>query len=66
MSNVIFKNIKSKASEKKLSLSAIEKECGLGNGTIKGWESGNPTLRNIERVANVLDCSVAELLTESK
>lgn len=68
MSEIIFRNIKKLASEKNLTLRKIETLCDppLGNGTIAGWENGNPTISNVEKVARVLKCQVSDLLKDKK
>ena len=40
----------------------FEKECGLGNGTIRGWENGNPRLDSLQKVAERMGVPVSELL----
>lgn len=66
MSNSIFLNIKKLASEQNISFSKIEKECGLGNGTIANIENGNPTISTIEKISRFFGCSVSDLLKEGE
>ncbi len=44
--------------ERGLTLSRVEKECGLGNGTIKRWESQSPRLDKLVSVARFLNISL--------
>ena len=39
--------------EKKLSISAFEKKCNIGNGTIGKWakENSRPSLQTLEKIA---------------
>ena len=46
----------------KIPLYIFEKECGLGNGTIKGWVSANPRINNLQKVAKRMGTTVEELL----
>ena len=43
-------------------LYTFEKECGLGNGTIRGWEKGSPRLDSLEKVAKRMGMQVKDLL----
>lgn len=59
---MIFKNIKKRAEEKGYSISFVEREAGLGNGTIGKWKTGSATTENLAAVAKVLECTVDDLL----
>ena len=50
--------------ENRISLSAFEKECGLGNATIKGWKNSNPRIDSLQKVAKRMGVSIEELLAE--
>ena len=59
---MIFRNIEKRCKEKAISISALEKEAGLGNGAIGKWKSASPTVENLQAVAKVLECTVDDLL----
>ena len=59
---MVLKCIKEKCKEKGLSICALEKEAGIGNGTIARWVKSSPTLDSLQAVARVLGCTVDELL----
>lgn len=61
---MIFKNIEKRAKEKGYSISFVEREAGLGNGTIGKWKTVSATAENLAAVAKVLECTVDELLSE--
>ena len=50
--------------ENKISLSAFERECGLGNATIKGWRTSNPRIDSLQKVAKRMGVSIEKLLEE--
>lgn len=54
--------IKGIAKEKNLSISAVERESGLGNGVIVGWREGNPRSDLLYKVAKTLGVSMEELI----
>ena len=60
----IVENIRRYASEQKLSLTQIEVNSGLGNGTIGKWNKSKPTVETLLKVANTLGCSIEDLLKD--
>ncbi len=60
----IAENIKKYAHEKNKSISQIEAEAGLGNGAIGKWNASSPTITKLKEVANVLECSIEDLIKE--
>lgn len=62
---MILKHIKEKCKEKGISIFALEKEAGIGNGTISRWDKSSPTVDSLQAVAKVLECTVDELLEET-
>ena len=51
--------------EKKMSRRKLEREAGLGVGTVAKWKIFDPTVQSIQKVADVLGVSVAYLTGES-
>lgn len=45
-------------------ISVFEKECGLGNATIRGWKTSSPRIDSLQKVAAKMGISVDELLEE--
>lgn len=62
---MILKKIKQLCIERGLSIFALEKEAGIGNGTIAKWDKSSPTLSSLQAVAKVLGCTVDELLADA-
>ena len=58
----IYEKVKECCKEKGISIRALEKEVGLGNGAISHWRNNNPTLQNLVKVADVLGKSVEDFL----
>lgn len=59
----IYDRIKIKADEKNISIKALERKVGLGNGIIKRWEKTSPQCNKLEKVANYLQVSIEWLIT---
>lgn len=61
---MIYDNVKRLSDEKGISISRLEKEAGLGNGTISGWKTSAPRLDSLQAVAKVLKVKVDKLLKD--
>lgn len=59
---VNLERIKQLASEKGISISKLEKETGLANATIRKWETSNPQIDTLVKVARYFGVSVEELI----
>ena len=59
---MIYNNIKKLCVEQNISISQLEREAGLGNGTVGGWKTASPTIDNLQAVAKVLKVKVEKLL----
>lgn len=60
----VIENVKRIASEKNISLSKLEKDSGLGNGTIGKWKDSAPNVSTLLTVAETLEVSIHDLLEE--
>lgn len=58
----IYDNIQLKAKKSGMSINSLEKEANLGIGSICKWNDVSPTVRNLKKVADILKCSVDDLL----
>lgn len=63
---MVYDNISKKAKENGVSINSIEKETGLAIGSICKWNTVSPTARSLKKVADCLECTVDELLEDSK
>lgn len=52
---MILDKIESLCKEKRISISKLEKECGIGNGTISRWNKSSPRSDNLKTVAEYFD-----------
>lgn len=62
----IYERIQEKATEKGISIKALEKEVGIGNGIIKKWNTSSPQCNKLLMVANYLHVSLDWLVTGKK
>lgn len=54
----MYNKIKILCKEKGISVHALEKEIGLGGGTISRWQNSNPGFETVLKVANYLGVSI--------
>lgn len=60
---MIYDRIKEICKKKGLSVSYVEKEAGLSNGTISKWNQSSPTVDNLNAVAIVLKTRIDKLVS---
>ena len=59
---MLYEKIKILCDKKGWSIGSVEREAGLGNGAISKWKNSIPSVTNLKKVADVLGCTVDELL----
>lgn len=47
-------------------LFTLEKECGLGNGSVNKWDRSSPSVAKVSTVAKALGVSVSDLIGEQQ
>ena len=60
--SVIFENIQALCKERGVNVAQLEKACGLGNATVRGWATADPQVSKLKRVADFFGCTVDDLL----
>ena len=60
---MIYKNVVALCKKHGISISKLEKEVGIGNGTIGRWEKSSPTVESIKKVADYFGVSVDSLIS---
>ena len=63
---MILKNIRALCDENDISISALEKELGIGNGTLSHWDSKSPRVDLLKKVADYFGVSIEYFLDESE
>lgn len=49
---MLYDKVKEVCKAKGISVSAVEKELGLGSGTITKWNKVTPNVRNLKKIAD--------------
>ena len=61
---MIFTNVSKLCKQRGISIAKLERETGLGNATIRGWETSSPTVDKLKAVADYFGVTVDSLLSE--
>lgn len=59
---MIFENVRARCQERGISIAKLEKECGLANATVRGWDHSSPKVETAKKVADYLGCTIDDLL----
>lgn len=60
----MLEKITEKCTERKISISALERELGFGNGTIRRRKKGSPSVGKLKAVADYFGVSIEYFLDE--
>ncbi len=61
---MILKKIEDLCRKNNISIAKLEKECGIGNATIRGWDTSSPKVENLKKVADYFGKDVSYFLKE--
>lgn len=61
---MIAENIRRLCKERGTSISALEKNLGIGNGTISRWENCSPRVDTLKAVADYFNQTIDDLLQD--
>lgn len=59
---MILKKIEDLCRKNNISIAKLEKECGIGNATIRGWDTSSPKVENLKKVADYFGKDVSYFL----
>jgi hypothetical protein len=62
--STIYDQIAKRSKEKKIPVYKIEEMAGLSKGSIGKWNTVNPSAVSLKQVADILQCSVDDLLVD--
>lgn len=60
---MLLENIRRLCSKKAVSIAKLERETGIGNGTISRWDTSSPSIENVQKVADYFGVTVNDLLS---
>ena len=59
---MIYTRVSALCKERGISIAKLEKETGLGNATVRGWETSSPTVEKLKLVTDYFGVSIDDLL----
>ena len=62
--DVILQRVESLCKEKGISISRLEKDCSIGNATIKRWDESAPRIDTLKKVADYFGVSIEYFLKQ--
>lgn len=62
---MLFDNVLALCKEKGITIARLEREAGLGNATVRGWENSTPNIVTIKKVADYFGVGIDDLLSQS-
>lgn len=64
---MIYQNIYVRSKQCGISINKLEEKAGISTGSVCKWgKRVSPTVKNIKKVADILGCTVDELLVEDE
>ena len=63
---MLYQKICKLCAERGINIYKLEQITGLGNATIRGWQTASPRAENLKRVADYFGVTVDELLATSE
>lgn len=58
---MIYENVMALCRERNIRVARLEKEAGLGNGTVRGWENSAPSITTLQKVADYFGVTLNDL-----
>lgn len=60
--DMVLNKIKTLCNENKISIAELERNLGFGNGSIRRWSTSNPSINNLNKVAEYFGLSIQYFL----
>ncbi len=61
---MLFEKISTLCEKRNITIAKLERECAIGNGTVRGWKNSSPSIENLKKVADYFGITVDELISE--
>lgn len=62
---MLFEKVTMLCQDKNISIAKLERECEMGNGTVRGWKTSSPSIENLKKVADYFGITVDELISDA-
>ena len=61
---MLFEKINTLCKKTSITIAKLERECAMGNGTVRGWKNSSPSIEKLKKVADYFEITVDELISE--
>lgn len=49
---MLYEKVATLCQNNNLTIAKLERECEMGNGTVRGWKNSSPSIENLKKVAD--------------
>lgn len=63
---MLFEKVTTLCKNKKITIAKLERECAMGNGTVRGWKKSSPSVENLKKVADYFKIPMEQLLESTE
>ena len=61
---MLYEKVATLCRNNNLTIAKLERECKIGNGTVRGWKNSSPSIENHKKVAHYFNITVDELISD--
>ena len=61
---LLYEKVAELCQNNNLAIAKLERECEMGNGTVRGWKNSSPSIENLKKVADYFNITVDELISD--
>lgn len=61
---LLYEKVATLCQNNNLTIAKLERECEMGNGTVRGWKNSSPSIENLKKVADYFNITVDELISD--
>ena len=61
---MLYEKVATLCQNNNLTIVKLERECEMGNGTVRGWKNSSPSIENLKKVADYFNITVDELISD--
>lgn len=61
---MLYEKVATLCRNNNLTITKLERECKIGNGTVRGWKNSSPSIENLKKVADYFNITVDELISD--
>ncbi|MBT9703824.1 helix-turn-helix domain-containing protein [Eubacterium ramulus] len=61
---LLYEKVATLCQNNNLTIAKLERECEMGNGTVRGWKNSSPSIENLKKVADYFNITVDKLISD--